>query len=223
MDGRRRADMQDTYDRIATHFSTKRDYAWPEVKSFLTDRTGHTGLDLGCGNCRHAQLLADRTERVLGADLSRSLLEIGRDRALEYGFDVDLLQADAATLPIGTGRIDLAVYIATIHHLPTREARLESLDELARILDTDGRALVSTWSTAHDRFSETEGFDTIIDWTLPGGETVDRFYHIYSPAEFEADLEASALEILEWEVSSGNCYAVVGSGVGSGENRNALK
>ncbi|MFD1526577.1 SAM-dependent methyltransferase, partial [Halolamina salina] len=66
----------------------------------------------------------------------------------------------------------------------------------------------------HDRFADEEtdgsGLDTEIDWTLPGGETVGRFYHVYDPAEFEADLRESELELIEWELSSGNCYAVVG-------------
>ena len=64
---------------------------------------------------------------------------------------------------------------------------------------------------AHDRFDRDDGFDTTVDWTLPGGETVPRYYHIYSPAEFEADLAASDLVPIDVRVSSGNCYAVVGS------------
>ena len=111
--------------------------------------------------------------------------------------------------------VDLALYVATLHHLPDRETRVRSLDELSRVLAADGRAFVSAWSTAHDRFdapadAET-GFDTTVDWTLPGGETVPRFYHIYAQAEFEADLEAAGVRIEESFVSSGNCYAVVGN------------
>ncbi|ELY52306.1 class I SAM-dependent methyltransferase [Natronococcus jeotgali] len=209
---RRRA-VRDTYDRIAAHFASTREYAWPEVEAFLADRDVEraVGLDLGCGNCRHAQLLAESAgiERTIGLDVSRGLLETGRERARERGFDVALVQGDAAALPLADDSIDVAVYVATLHHLPTRAARLASLDELARVLVPDGRALVSAWSTAHDRFDETEGFDTTVEWTLPGGETVDRFYHIYDIAEFERDLAASDLELLEWELSSGNCYATV--------------
>ncbi len=212
----RRADVRETYDRIATHFASTREYAWPEVESFLervpADLTGAgtTGLDVGCGNCRHAELLAARVDRTVGLDVSRGLLETGRARALERDFAVDLLQGDAAILPLAAGVVDVAVYVATVHHLPTRESRMTSLDELARVLAPGGRALVSAWSTAHDRFDAEEGFDTTVEWTLPGGETVDRFYHIYSPEEFEADLEESALDVREWELSSGNCYATVG-------------
>ncbi|WP_254767454.1 class I SAM-dependent methyltransferase [Salinilacihabitans rarus] len=216
----RRADVRDTYDRIAPHFASTREYAWPEVESFVADRPpADVGLDLGCGNCRHAEVLAGRVDRVVGLDVSRGLLETGRERAAERGFAVDLLQGDAARLPLCDGCVDVAVYVATLHHLPTRAGRLASLDELARVLAPGGRALVSAWSTAHDRFDGAEeGFDTTVEWTLPGGETVDRFYHIYDPEEFVADLEASALTRREWELSSGNCYAVVGPKPADGAN-----
>ena len=202
-------DVRATYDRIAAHFATTREYAWPEVESFLDGRRGETALDLGCANGRHAELLADHAERVVGADVSAGLLAEAQERAAERGFDLDLVQCDAARNPLADASIDLAVYVATLHHLPSREARLGSLDELARVLSPDGIALVSAWSTAHDKFDRDEGFDTTVDWTLPGGETIPRFYHIYSPEEFREDLDESALKPTDVSVSSGNCYAVV--------------
>ncbi|GAB7119085.1 class I SAM-dependent methyltransferase [Natrinema pallidum] len=206
----RREDVRDTYDRIATHFASTREYAWPEVESFVDAHTRDgVGLDLGCGNCRHAELLAADCESVVGLDVSRGLLETGRERARERAFEVELIQGDATTLPLAENSVDIAVYVATLHHLPTRAARRDSLDELARVLSPDGRALVSAWSTAHDRFDATAGFDTTVEWTLPGGEPVDRFYHIYAPDEFEADLTDSDLALRASELSSGNCYATV--------------
>ena len=205
-----RRGVADTYDRIAGHFAKTREYAWPEVESFVADGPRVSlALDLGCGNGRHAEVLAERADRVVGVDVSRELLAEARDRAAERDFAVDLLVGDAAILPLRDDVADLAVYVATLHHLPTRADRVRSLDELARVLVPDGRALVSAWSTAHDRFDAMEGFDTTIDWTLPGGETVPRFYHIYDPGEFRADLDASDLVCEEFEVSSGNCYAEV--------------
>ena len=207
-------DLRRTYDRIAGHFAATREYAWPEVEAFVRDRSvGEIGLDLGCGNGRHAELLAGRVDHVVGADLSRALLQEARERACKHGFRIELLQADAASLPLRSSCVDVGIYVATLHHLPDRRSRVESLDELARVLAPDGRALVSAWSTAHERFegesADGTGFDTTVDWTLPGGETVPRFYHVYAPAEFEADLEESALETVSFELSSGNCYAVV--------------
>ncbi|ELZ25078.1 type 11 methyltransferase [Halosimplex carlsbadense 2-9-1] len=206
------ASVRATYDRIADHFSKTREYAWPEVSEFLDGRSGSVGLDVGCGNGRHAELLVERCERVLGIDLSRGMVATARDRSAERGFDYGLAQADASSLPVRDGVVDLAVYVATLPHLPSRELRVASLDELARVLGGDGRALVSAWSTEHDRFDRAEGFDTTVEWTLPGGTGVDRFYHIYDPEEFRADVSESGLELVEFEVSSGNCYAAVRPG-----------
>jgi len=212
-DGPSRADVRETYETIGSHFSKTREYAWPEVESFVEDRCrGGVALDVGCGNGRHAELLADHADRVVGLDASRELLAAARDR-LGACPATTLLQSDAATLPLADDCADLAVYVATIHHLPQRADRRDSLDELARVLGSDGRALVSAWSTAHDRFDASadadRGFDTTVDWTLPGGRTVPRFYHIYAPAEFERDVAASDLALESLEISSGNCYAVV--------------
>jgi len=203
-----------TYDRIAEHFASTRRYPWPEIESFLDARSGAIGLDLGCANGRHLELLAERTDRAVGVDLSRALLETAVERAREHDYDdrVGLLRADAATLPLASDAVDLAVYVATLHHLPTREARVASLDELARTLAPDGAALVSVWSVAADRFDRETGHDATVEWTLPGGETVPRFYHVYDPAEFEADLRDSDLHVVATVVSSGNCYAVVEAG-----------
>lgn len=202
-----RQGVRATYEHIAEHFATTREYPWPEVEAFCEGRTVDTALDLGCGNGRHVELLTEHAEHVLGLDISRELLSIAAERVPT----ATLIEGDASRLPLADDSVDLAVYVATLHHLPSRALRRASLDELARVLD--GPALVSAWSTAHDRFEESTeaeaGFDTEIDWTLPGGETVPRFYHIYAPEEFDADLEASALAIEKSWLSSGNCYAVV--------------
>jgi ubiquinone/menaquinone biosynthesis C-methylase UbiE len=209
MDG----DPQATYDAIAEHFAATREYPWPEVKTFVADTTtddkATRALDLGCANGRHAELLADNATSVVGLDVSRELLSEARKRATERGFEVALVHGDAARLPFGDETFDLAVYVATLHHLTSREARVASLDELARVLQPGGRALVSAWSTEHSKFEETEGFDTTVDWTLPGGERLPRFYHIYDPDEFREDLDSSGLTPVDVFVSSGNCYGVV--------------
>ena len=210
-----RRDVRRTYESIAIHFSKTRRYAWPEVEAFVQGRSGSLALDVGCGNGRHAELLAGSADRVVGLDVTRGLLVEARRRLREAGQSevVELVQGDATTLPLAPSRVDLAVYIATIHHLPSRADRVESLRELARVLTGNGRALVSAWSTAADRFeadaAEEMGFDTTLDWTRTNGETVPRFYHIYAPAEFEADVERAGLELLDFEISSGNCYGVV--------------
>lgn len=203
-----RRDVRETYERIGSHFAETRPRPWPAVERFV-ERAGalDIGLDIGCGNARHAELLAAHAECVIALDASDAVLETARER--RRGLDIAFCLADATTLPLASRSIDLAVYIATIHHLPTREMRVRSLDELARVLAPGGRALVSAWSVTHDRFDRTTGFDTTVDWTLPDGEVVPRYYHIYDPAEFERDVERSTLESERVFDERGNCYAEV--------------
>jgi len=208
----RRRDVRETYDRIAAHFSRTREHPWPEVTTFVDGAdSARVALDLGCGNGRHAELLATRAAHVVGIDLSGELLATARLRADEraYADRLSLVQGDAASLPLADGTVDIAVYIAALHHLPTRTDRVRSLDELARVLRGDGRALVSVWAVTHGKFDADEGFDTTVDWTLPDGETVERFYHVYDLAEFRRDIGASRLGIESVYESEGNCYAVV--------------
>jgi len=220
---RQTARVREVYDDIASHFSKTRVYPWPEVEAFLgsvpADEPGRVGLDIGCGNGRHTGPLAAETERVVAVDLSRALLMEARERLSDRDNQgegcVVLVQADAAAVPLATGLVDVALYVAAVHHLPDRKRRVGSLSELSRVLSSGGRALVSAWSTAHDRFdvsADAGGFDTTVDWTLPGGETVPRFYHIYAPDEFERDLRAAGLAVESTTVSSGNCYAEVRPG-----------
>ncbi|MFB6178857.1 MAG: class I SAM-dependent methyltransferase [Halorientalis sp.] len=207
-----RDSVRETYDHIAPHFSQTREYPWPEVETFLeATPASHVALDVGCGNGRHTELLTDHADRVIGIDVSSGLLAEARERVAASGVSdrVVLLQSDAASLPIAPDVVGVTVYVATLHHLPSRALRIASLDELARVLSPGGRALVSAWSTAHDRFDADEGFDTTVDWTLPGGETVPRYYHIYDPEEFRADLAESDLTVRDVSISSGNCYAEV--------------
>lgn len=205
-----RREVRETYDRIAEHFAQTRAHAWSDVERFIETETEDVpvALDLGCGNGRHAELLVPRAETVVCADLSRSVLETARNRT---GGRVGLIQTDAADLPFPSDSIDTAVYIAALHHLPTRALRIRSLEELTRVLTPSGRALVSVWSTDHSEFESTTGFDTTVDWTLPDGETVDRFYHIYDPDEFERDVREGSDDVHELFTSHGNCYAVIGA------------
>ena len=205
-----RRGVRETYERIAPHFARTRPDPWEEVVTFVSGRTGRTGLDVGTGNGRHAAVLARACERVVGVDLSHQALAQAGRRARTDGFALDLVAADATALPLRDRTVDVGVYVATLHHLPDRALRIGSLNELARVLRPAGRAIVSVWSVTHDRFDADAGFDTTVDWTLPDGDVVERFYHIYDGDEFATDLDASDLGRTSTFESRGNWYAVVG-------------
>ena len=201
--------VRETYDRIGPHFARTRPEPWPEVESFLRWREGSVGIDVGVGNGRHAELLADACSLVVGLDLSRVVLGEAAERAVGRGFDLSLVLADAVTLPIRDDCVDLAVFVATLHHIPSEALRVRSLSELARVLGPSGRAIVSVWSVTHDRFNGDAGFDAAVDWTLPDGTVVERFYHVYDGDEFLREIGASELAGVSTFESRGNWYAIV--------------
>ncbi len=203
-----RPDVRRTYNRIAEHFATTRSSPWPEVEEFVhTANRADRAIDLGCGNGRHLPLLAETARTVIGVDSSRTLLQIAKH---DHGTDhTSLIQGDVVAIPLRESSIDLGIYIATMHHLPSRELRVLSLDEIDRVLRPGARCLVSAWSVTHDRFDASEGHDTVVPWTLPSGERVDRFYHIYDMAEFIAEIERSTICLERSFESRGNCYAIV--------------
>lgn len=199
-------DTRDTFERIAEDFDRTRDRPWPAVESFtIAADTGGVALDLGCGNGRHLGLLARRAETVVGIDVSRAmLLTAVRNRPSD---DVEFIEASALRLPLHAASVDIALYVAAMHHLPSVSARIVSLDELARVMRPGRSSLVSVWSVTDDRFDSSVGFDTTVDWTLPGGETVPRFYHIYDRTEFDAELDASKFDVVRCWEEAGNLYA----------------
>ena len=75
-----RFDVRETYEHIAEQFSKTRAYPWPETKAFCEGRRAGTALDVGCGNGRNAELLADHADRVVGVDASGGLLDLARER-----------------------------------------------------------------------------------------------------------------------------------------------
>lgn len=203
-----RRDVKWTYDQIASHFSETRRAPWPEIRSFLATRHGNRGIDIGCGNGRHISDLQTAAREVIGIDVSKALL----NEAIDFqSASVSLLLADAFSLPLVRDSIDIALYIATLHHLPSRSERVQSLNELARVLSPKGEGLVSVWSVTAERFDFEQSQDQLIPWTLPNGKTIDRYYHIFDREEFRDELQSSALTIESIAESSGNWYAIVSS------------
>ncbi|MFL2520946.1 MAG: class I SAM-dependent methyltransferase [Halobacteriales archaeon] len=201
-----------TYEKIGSHFSQTRFHPWPEVGKFLEELSGDIALDMGCGNGRHSELLSKCVERVVGVDMSSMMLIETSNRGKNNEFEVNPIRGNVMELPVQTGCADIGVYVATIHHLPTAECRIASLNELERVLVVGGTAIVGSWCTEHERFEEGKGFDTLVNWTLPDGTVVPRYYHIYDIEEFERDVNASRLEVVDIYSNEGNCYAVVSKG-----------
>lgn len=77
-------------------------------------------LDIGCGAGEFSRLLAMRSSRVLGLDLSPGMIEIARERSRSYP-NIEFQVADATRWPFPPAAFDCVASIATLHHLPIEE------------------------------------------------------------------------------------------------------
>lgn len=176
--------MRDTraeWEGLAERWDRARRRAWPEVAEFAeTFPAGARVLDLAAGNGRHGVLARKSGANVAAADFSRSLLSFARERGL------DCVQADARELPFRAAGFDGALFVAGLHCIPTRAARIGALAELRRVVRPGGRALVTVWS----RFREGLKGWSVADAEVPWAD-VRRYYHFYTPVELSADCRAA--------------------------------
>lgn len=175
-------DTRAQWEALAPEWDRARRRAWPAVQAFAESfPRGARVLDLAAGNGRHGILAAKSGARVVAADFSRSLLAFAAERGLEVA------QSDARALPFREASFDGALFVAGLHCIPRRAARVGALAELHRTLRPGAPVLVTVWS----RFRE-EGIRGAFtaDAHVPWG-SVQRYYHFYTPMELAADCRAA--------------------------------
>lgn len=152
-----------SFDRAVEYYDKTR--ALPDeattrlVELAAAELSGRRTLEIGAGTGRIAVPLRARGVEVIGLDLSRPMLE----RLVAKNADVPVLQGDATRLPLGDSSVGAVVCVHVLHLI--REWR-RAFDEVARVLEPGGVALVDTggWhrdsrSQLEERFSEAAGID----------------------------------------------------------------
>ena len=82
---------------------------------------------------------------MVGCDICPELVGIAGERGHE------VIVADCLNLPYRTDQFDAAISIAVIHHLSSRERRVQALRELVRVVREGGRMLVYVWAMEQKR------------------------------------------------------------------------
>jgi ubiquinone/menaquinone biosynthesis C-methylase UbiE len=104
--------------------------------------------DLGCGTGQVSAALAPFVTRVVAVDESAAMLQAAKKRVQRFD-NIDLRRGDLEALPIDDGRLDAALMMLVLHHVPD-PAR--ALAEAARAVTPGGRVVI-TDMLAHDRES----------------------------------------------------------------------
>jgi demethylmenaquinone methyltransferase/2-methoxy-6-polyprenyl-1,4-benzoquinol methylase len=166
----RNVQIRDNFDAIAPRYDlTNRvislgiDRRWRRVaaRRLREIPAGGVVLDLACGTCDMALevLRQRRAERVVGADLSRTMLALARKKIERAGVGpgaqgrahgrVDLVGAPAEALPFRDGAFDAVTIAFGIRNVPDHRAGLR---EMARVLRRGGTACILEFSTPPSRF-----------------------------------------------------------------------
>lgn len=138
------AKVKELYDQVAheydevfaghvtRHYLEKR---LAMVRRLLPSR-GHL-LDVGCGTGALATTLVARGYTVSGADVSPGMLRKARDRGLAAA-----VASFSTALPFADHTFDLALTVATFHHLDTPLRVALTVLEMARVVRPGGFVLV---------------------------------------------------------------------------------
>jgi len=197
-------ESEKTWDCIAKSFNATRRKPWTQVIDFVnTLSSSDMVADIGCGNGRHLVVCVEKGINIVGVDISTNLLSLAQSKVSSQQSSVAFVQGDLAHIPLKDERFDAVLYIAALHIIKGRTNRTQSLQELHRILKSEGKALVSVWSREQERFRDCFGDKKKSDGELGDIEIywrqhnlqVPRFYHLYSKDEFIEDIEKSGLQI----------------------------
>jgi ubiquinone/menaquinone biosynthesis C-methylase UbiE len=135
-----RGDTQDrfarTAERLAAHQDEHAEALAASVRSFAHLRGDERALDVGTGAGALALALAPLVREVVAVDVVPELLEQARKRAPG---NVELVEADATSLPFESGSFDLTATLRTLHHVARPEL---AIAELVRVTRPGGSILV---------------------------------------------------------------------------------
>src|SRR5712691_2850753 len=122
-------EYDDVFPRhVAEHYIDKRTGL---IKELLP--MGGLVLDVGCGTGQLGSAIANQGFDVFGVDLSASMVARARDRGL-----IGTFAGITTALPFASESFDLALTVATLHHLETPERVATTVREMGRVVRHGG-------------------------------------------------------------------------------------
>lgn len=111
---------------------------------------GKEVLDVGCGSGILSMLMMERgASRVVGGDISKSMLEKFQKKAADQGYGQDRIEIrwlDSEELPFGNNSFDIVVSSMMLELVPNQE---QVVAEMARVVKPGGTVAFSTHGPEH--------------------------------------------------------------------------
>ena len=190
------------YNIVSQTFSNSRNKPWAEFDLYKKACFENANvLDLGCGNGRLFYSLKEKCVNYIGLDNSTGLLKQAKENL--KGEDVKLISGDFLNIPLEDNSVDIICAVASFHHLPSNEIRLQALKEMKRVLSPNGKVFISVWNLYQKKYikfifeslfrlGKYEFADTFIKL---GG--VKRYYHAFTPWSLSKLISKSEFKLVE--------------------------
>jgi tRNA (uracil-5-)-methyltransferase TRM9 len=186
---------REAFDQIAQSWYRVRH--WPLLRAELDDLATRwqSGKLLNVG-CAHGPdfLPFSQSFELWGVDSSPAMLKLGLRYSAKFRFYVNLIAADALSLPFPDNTFDWAISVATYHHIIGKAEREKALVELKRVLKPRGEAFLTVWNHGQPGFW-FKSKEQRVPWRLRE-RTVYRYYHLFSYGELRKLLIGTGWEII---------------------------
>lgn len=146
--------IRSMFDRIATRYDLINDLlsfgihrTWLKKAVALAEIDNNSSVvDFATGTGKFAFEFAKRNPliSIVGLDFSEKMLEIARNRSIQYGYQIKFIQADALHTPFPDNTFDVATISYGIRNVNSIK---ECLQEMARILKPNGKIIIIEFGT----------------------------------------------------------------------------
>ena len=205
------------YNLIAEDFSNTRNFISEDIIILSKyAKAGDKVLDLGCGNGRLSEAFEGKKIEYTGVDNSEKMIEIAKKRRLQAKF---LVNHDLK-VPFSNDYFDKVYCLAVFHHIPSKDLRIQFLDEIKRVLQPGGFIILTVWNLNPFKMiligkkkRALSFFKHLIlkvlgkskldfnDFFIPWKDACQRYVHYFTKGELKKLAEKSGFKIKKLGVS----------------------
>lgn len=202
--------LKEAYSKISKGFDKTRQFDWKEFEKYLEFIENNDEiLDIGCGNGRFFKFISSKRKiKYTGIDNNVELLKAAKQQN-----KTKFIEASMLKLPFPSEKFDVAVAIASVHHLPSSKMRKKAIKEANRILKKDGILIISVWNFFQKKYRNliwkarlkfiSSLFkygprDIFKPWAHTG---IERYYYAFKMKELKKIMKLNGFEIIYEKIS----------------------
>ncbi len=150
--------IKNHFESIASHYSEElpkyfQIYLVQRKMDFILKCCNHLNtklaLDIGCGQGQYVQYLNRRVKTVIGMDFSFNNIR----NTLNIKCNENALNSDGKEIPFQSNKFDFCYCINVIHHLTSRDAQKQMIDEMFRVVKPRGYIFIFDLSMKNPLFT----------------------------------------------------------------------